>query len=102
MQNVLVNEKALESTESHVTRNIPPYNASATTPQEAYVLDQIILKGEWDHLEDIYNILQQGEAVNFSSYPSFIRNRMEKLKKIEVFIYVYSLFGQLLIIGDYL
>ncbi|KAJ1378216.1 RNA polymerase I associated factor, A49-like [Sesbania bispinosa] len=82
MKNVVVNKKALESTESHVSRNIPPYDASATTPQEAYVLDKIILKGEWDYLEDIYNILHLGEA-DFSAYPTFIRNRIQRLKKIK-------------------
>lgn len=92
MKNVVVNKKALESTDSHVSRNVPPYDASATTPQEAYVLDKIILKGEWDYLEDIYNILQQGEEADFSAYPTFICNRIQRLKKIKVFIH-YSLFA---------
>jgi hypothetical protein len=32
MKNVQVKESVLENTEAHVTRHIPPYNASATTP----------------------------------------------------------------------
>ncbi|ESW10773.1 hypothetical protein PHAVU_009G236700 [Phaseolus vulgaris] len=82
MRNVSVNKSALESTESHVSRNVPPYDTSATTPQEAYVLDKIILKGEWDYLEDIYCILHQEEA-DFSSYPTFVRNRIQRLRKIK-------------------
>ncbi|TKY72759.1 DNA-directed RNA polymerase I subunit rpa49 [Spatholobus suberectus] len=83
MKNVVVNKKALESTEAHVSRNIPPYDTSATTPQEAYVLDKIILKGEWDYLEDIYNNLQLGKETDFSAYPTFVRNRIERLRKIK-------------------
>ncbi|XP_061361965.1 uncharacterized protein LOC133305742 [Gastrolobium bilobum] len=82
MKNVVVNKKALESTEALVSRNIPPYDTSATTPQEAYILDQIILKGEWDYLEDIYNILH-GEEADFKAYPTFVCNRIERLKKIK-------------------
>ncbi|MED6197160.1 hypothetical protein PIB30_054131 [Stylosanthes scabra] len=83
MENVVVNELVLENTESHVARNIPPCNLSATTPQEAYVLDQIILKGEWDYLEDIYYNLRKGEEADFSSYPTFVSNRIEKLTNIK-------------------
>ncbi|KAK7413041.1 hypothetical protein VNO78_04878 [Psophocarpus tetragonolobus] len=83
LKNVVVNKKALENTEYHVSRNIPPYDTSATTPQEAYVLDKIILKGEWDYLDDIYNNLQQEKEANFSSYPSFVRNRIDRLRKIK-------------------
>ncbi|WJX26656.1 hypothetical protein P8452_15552 [Trifolium repens] len=83
MKNVQVKESVLANTEAHVTRHILPYNASATTPQEAYVLDKIILSGERNHLQDIYYTLQKGKAADFSIYPTFIRNRIDKLKKIE-------------------
>ncbi|XP_027904924.1 DNA-directed RNA polymerase I subunit RPA49 [Vigna unguiculata] len=83
LKNVSVNKSALESTESHVSRNIPPYDTSATTPQEAYVLDKIILTGEWDYLQDIYKNLHQEEKTDFSSYPTFVRNRVERLRKIK-------------------
>ena len=88
MKNVVVNKAALENTESHVARNIPPYDLSATTPQGAYILDQIILKGEWDYLEDIYHILQRGEEADFSAYPTFVGNRIERLKNIKVSIQI--------------
>ncbi|CAJ2637855.1 unnamed protein product [Trifolium pratense] len=81
MKNVEVKEIAIASTEAHVTRQIPPYNASATTPQEAYVLDEIILTGEWNYLQDIYYGLQKG--ADFSGYPTFICNRIDRLNKIE-------------------
>lgn len=83
MKNVEVKETALANTEAHVTRHIPPYNSSATTPQEAYVLDKIILAEEWNYLQDIYYSLQKEVAADFSLYPSFIRNRINRLKKIE-------------------
>ncbi|KAK7281277.1 hypothetical protein RIF29_09108 [Crotalaria pallida] len=82
MKNV-AKKKALGDTDAHVFRNIPPYDTSADTPQKAYVLDKIILKGEWGYLEYIYNILHMGEA-DFSAYPNFVRNRMQKLRNIPV------------------
>ncbi|XP_057432788.1 uncharacterized protein LOC130725588, partial [Lotus japonicus] len=83
LENVVLNKKALESTETHVSRNLPPYDASATTPQEAYVLDKIILEEDWCDLEDIYNMLQLGEEADFSAYPTFICNRIARLKQIK-------------------
>jgi DNA-directed RNA polymerase I subunit RPA49 len=88
MKNVEVKETALANTEANVTRHIPPYNSSATTPQEAYVLDKIILADEWNYLQDIYYSLQKEEAADFSLYPSFICNRINRLKKIEVLIHI--------------
>lgn len=92
MKNVVVNKEALEGTNAQTTRNIPSYNASATTPQEAYPLDKIILKGEWSFLEDLY-VLLQAESEISANYPSFVRNRMYKLQDIQVCsncIYQYS------------
>ncbi|KAI5445987.1 DNA-directed RNA polymerase I subunit rpa49 [Lathyrus oleraceus] len=83
MKNVEVKGIALANTEAHVTRHIPPYNTSATTPQEAYVLDKIILSLEWNHLQDIYYLLPKGEEADFSGYPTFVRNRIDRLKKIQ-------------------
>lgn len=83
MKNVVVNKEALESTNAQIARNIPTYNASATTPQEAYPLDKIILKGEWSFLEDLYFLLQE-EAEISANYPSFVRNRIYKLQDVQV------------------
>ncbi|XP_028779119.1 DNA-directed RNA polymerase I subunit rpa49 [Neltuma alba] len=82
MKTVVVNKQALESTEAHVSRNIPPHDVSATTPERAYPLEQIIPNVEWDYLQDIYNLLQQ-DGADFEGYPTFIRNRVDRLKKIQ-------------------
>ncbi|RVW51862.1 hypothetical protein CK203_099536 [Vitis vinifera] len=60
LKEVVINKEALESTSAHSARNIPPYDDTATTPQEAYPLDKIIFKGEWDYLLDILNLLHAG------------------------------------------
>lgn len=85
LKNVLVNKQALESTEAHISRNIPPHDVSATTPEQAYPLEKIIPNVEWDYLQDIYNLLQQ-DGADFNGYPTFICNRIERLKKIKVLI----------------
>ncbi|KAI4329132.1 hypothetical protein L6164_021428 [Bauhinia variegata] len=82
MKSVAVNKQALESTDAHISHNIPPYNVAATTPQEAYLLDKIILKGDWDYLEDIFNLLYLEQA-DFSAYPTFICQRIERLREIQ-------------------
>ncbi|KAF7838000.1 DNA-directed RNA polymerase I subunit rpa49 [Senna tora] len=82
MKNIVVNKQALENTEAHVTRNIPPYNVDATTPEEAYPLEKIIPKVEWGYLEDIYDLLHKNGA-DFSGYPTFICNRIDRLKTIQ-------------------
>ncbi|CAH8255761.1 unnamed protein product [Arabidopsis lyrata] len=46
-----INGGALTSTSSIVARKIPPYDASANTPREAYPLDKIIEKEEWDFVQ---------------------------------------------------
>ncbi|KAL6214005.1 hypothetical protein ACLB2K_013443 [Fragaria x ananassa] len=71
-------EDLLEASEGHMVRNTPPFNASATTPQEAYPLDKIISTGEWEFLQDIHKPLK-GE----SQLPQFVRNRIHKLQQIE-------------------
>lgn len=83
IENAPINKDALESTSGHSARNIPPYNSSAITPQEAYPLDGIILTGEWDFLEDIYKILQVGGEVASNAYPTFVCNRIQKLREIQ-------------------
>ncbi|XP_010488984.1 PREDICTED: DNA-directed RNA polymerase I subunit rpa49 [Camelina sativa] len=74
------------STSSIVARNIPPYDASATTPPKAYPLDKIIDEDEREALQDIYLLLQQESvaAAIISAYPVFVRNRLHKLRNIEV------------------
>lgn len=83
IKEVKINKEALESTDSHIARNVPPYNASATSPQEAYPLDKIILKGEWDFLEDIFQLVQVGTEVASNTYPTFVCNRIRKLQEFQ-------------------
>ncbi|EOA32331.1 hypothetical protein CARUB_v10015593mg [Capsella rubella] len=72
------------STSCIVARNIPPYDASATTPIKAYPLDKIIEEEEWDSLQDIYLLLQdESVAAAVNAYPLFVRNRLHKLRDIE-------------------
>ncbi|GMJ16067.1 hypothetical protein like AT3G13940 [Hibiscus trionum] len=76
---VAFDKEALANTSAVVARNIPPHDVSATTPLEAYPLDKIILKGDWDFLGDIHKLLQVGEEVASSAYPHFVCNRIRKL-----------------------
>lgn len=86
IKSMKVNTDALESATTESVLNIPPYNSSATTPEEAYPLEKIILRGEWDFLQDIYKLLQDGEEVKSTAYPSFICNRVHRLEEIQVYV----------------
>ncbi|XP_030525170.1 DNA-directed RNA polymerase I subunit rpa49-like isoform X2 [Rhodamnia argentea] len=79
IKEVAINKEALESTGSHTARNIPPYNSSATTPKDAYPIEKIILKGEWDYIRDILQLLEAGEKVSPDAYPTFVCNRIHKM-----------------------
>jgi DNA-directed RNA polymerase I subunit RPA49 len=67
----------------NTARNIAPNDASACSPQDAYPLDKIILKGEWGFLEDIFELLQVGAEVLPNTYPTFVCNRIHKLQEIK-------------------
>ena len=49
------------------------------TPELAYPLDKIVLKGEWDFLQDIYQQLDVGAELAPNAYPSFVCNRIHKV-----------------------
>ncbi|KHG20725.1 DNA-directed RNA polymerase I subunit rpa49 [Gossypium arboreum] len=83
IEEVAFDKEALANTSSLIARNIPPHDVSATTPLEAYPLDKIILKGDWDFLGDIYKLWQGGEKVETNAYPHFVCNRIRKLDAIE-------------------
>jgi len=83
------NDEALKDTIAAAGPNIPPHDLSAVTPEKAYLLDEIILKGERDYLFDILELLHSGvsEKATFweeNYYASFAVNRIPKLKEIEV------------------
>lgn len=84
IKEVVINKEALESTEPQSILNIPPYNTAATSPEEAYPVDKIIFKGEWNFLKDIYELLQKETEVSWDAYPTFISNRIHKLRQIQV------------------
>lgn len=71
-------------------RNIPPYNSSAVTPEDAYPLHKIISKGERVYLNDILETLESMPKASHdleywvnNHYPSFVVNRLHKLIKIQ-------------------
>lgn len=84
MKKVVINKEAIESTEPQSALNIPPYNTAATSPEEAYPLDKIIFTGEWEFLKDIYYLLDEETKVSWGAYPTFISNRIHKLREIQV------------------
>lgn len=79
----LVTNKDALGTETHNARNIPPHNLVASSPEQAYPLDQIIVEGDHRFLLDVYQHFQKGE-VAWTAYPKFISNRVHKLGDIEV------------------
>ncbi|ESQ48600.1 hypothetical protein EUTSA_v10020760mg [Eutrema salsugineum] len=83
LDKVDVNQSALESTASMVARNIPPHDASATNPREAYPIEKIIESGEWVFLQDIYKLLGQEPRAPTDAYPVFVRNRLYRLDDIK-------------------
>ncbi|KAL4625594.1 hypothetical protein ACB092_05G037600 [Castanea dentata] len=86
IKEVKINKEALigsEGAEATVARNIPPYDANAATPQEAYPLDKIILMGEWDYIADIFELLQEKPKLASNAYPTFVNNRIDKLQGIQ-------------------
>ncbi|XP_051134785.1 uncharacterized protein LOC127253994 [Andrographis paniculata] len=79
-----INKEALEAINSTVNaENVPPYNLDATSPDMAYPLDQIILKGDWDYLLDVFELAEAGTGMDPSAYPSFVCNRFDKLHDVE-------------------
>lgn len=80
LEGVEINKDALESATTFVSSNIPPHDPCATSPQMAYPLEKIILKGEWDYLLDIFELLQEGQKVSPPAYPVFVCNRIRNLK----------------------
>ncbi|KAL9259192.1 DNA-directed RNA polymerase I subunit RPA49-like protein [Drosera capensis] len=79
----VMNKLTLETGESGISGNIPPHNLLADTPEKAYPLNKIILKGEWVYLKDIWELLQSNEQVKADIYPSFVCNRVYKLDLIQ-------------------
>ncbi|KAL0441379.1 UNVERIFIED_CONTAM: hypothetical protein Sradi_0076800 [Sesamum radiatum] len=61
LKGIEINTEALEAiTSTTNSRNVPPYDLDATSPDKAYPLDKIILKGEWDYLLDVFELAEAG------------------------------------------
>ncbi|KAL0719504.1 hypothetical protein Bca4012_068828 [Brassica carinata] len=80
LDKVEFNISALEATSAVVARNIPPHNASATNPRDAYPIQQIIENGEWASLQAVYKLLQEEAGAATDGYPAFVRNRLYRLR----------------------
>ncbi|KAL3623530.1 hypothetical protein CASFOL_032346 [Castilleja foliolosa] len=84
LKGIKINTEAIEAIASTANqRNIPPYNVEATSPEMAYPLDQIILKGDWNYLVDIFELVEAGLDVSSDVYPSFVCNRVHKIGNIK-------------------
>ncbi|KAF8379204.1 hypothetical protein HHK36_028633 [Tetracentron sinense] len=83
IEGVVINKEALESAGAYTARNIPPHDSTATTPEKAYPLEKIILKGEWDYLLDVLELIQSEAEIDTKAYPSFVCNRFHKLGEIQ-------------------
>ncbi|KAL1533412.1 DNA-directed RNA polymerase I subunit RPA49-like [Salvia divinorum] len=84
LEGIKVNMEALEAVSSTANaRNIPPHDLEANEVEMAYPLDRIILKGEWDYLQDIFHKVHGGSELAQDVYPSFVLNRVHTVQKIK-------------------
>ena len=88
LKDVEVNKEATIDASVQMSHNIPPYDLSATVPEKAYIIDEIINMREWEHLLDIFWLLEaeetSAESLLEKGYPSFVCNRIQKLREIQV------------------
>ncbi|PIA59672.1 hypothetical protein AQUCO_00400516v1 [Aquilegia coerulea] len=82
-QHVKLNEKALATASGAPSRNIPPHDSTAVTPEKAYPIDRIIFPGEWNSLLDVLELVQSKADIAPSTYPIFVCNRIHKLREIQ-------------------
>lgn len=75
-------EQAVETANSAVARNIPPYDPTANTPQKAYLLDEMITTDVWGVLASEVSKLKAA-GPGSKAYPPFVLNRLKKIR-IEV------------------
>ncbi|KNA24668.1 hypothetical protein SOVF_013550 [Spinacia oleracea] len=75
-----IDATALKSSSSDTPHSVPPHDLSATTPEKAYLLEKIILKGEWEYVKDVMELLQSGQEVKPDVYPSYVCNRCYKVE----------------------
>ncbi|XP_078429520.1 DNA binding / DNA-directed RNA polymerase [Wolffia australiana] len=87
MKGVEVNKEAFVGSSGNTFSHIPPHDLTATSPEKAYIIDEIIQKREWNHLLDVFYNLESTESSSESweqkGYPTFVCNRIQKLKEIQ-------------------
>ncbi|KAG9441916.1 hypothetical protein H6P81_017770 [Aristolochia fimbriata] len=83
-------KESFENKVGYGEHNIPPHDVTATSPENAYPLDNIIFEGEWNYLSDILELLQSTSAATLSStfwedkgYPTFVCKRIHRLIQIQ-------------------
>eukprot|EP00249_Psilotum_nudum_P011723 c23346_g1_i1 orf=74-1456(+) len=83
---VLTASEALEQADSSVRRNIPPHDPLATSPENAYLIDEIITMDERTSLRDMEMLRRaardHGKAQKLreeNQYPAFVLNRLSSL-----------------------
>ncbi|KAI3855116.1 hypothetical protein MKX03_018510, partial [Papaver bracteatum] len=79
---VLANATAGDDSEP--ARNIPYHDTTAETPERAYPIEKIISKGENEILQKALHYLFYTEKIALEAFPIFVRNRIQKMKEIEV------------------
>ena len=72
-----------------IVRNIPPYDPTADTSENVYLLDEIIPKTIRHHLLEIVDHFESGE-ISSKGYGTFVSNRVQKLEKLQVISYPLS------------
>lgn len=77
------NVNANDRQEPVLVRNIPPYDPTADTSENAYLLDEIIPKSMREHLLEIVRHFESGE-ISSKGYGSFVSKRVHKLKELQV------------------
>lgn len=90
MKDIQLNRSANENT-AKVVLNVPPHDLSASTPEKAYLLNKIIPKDEWKHLNNILEMVIYGKDLDTTSefyrsgtYPCFVVNRLGKIRETKV------------------
>ncbi|AQK48980.1 uncharacterized LOC100284469 [Zea mays] len=76
------NVNANDRQEPVLVRNIPPYDPTADTSENAYLLDEIIPKSMREHLLEIVRHFESGE-ISSKGYGSFVSKRVHKLKELQ-------------------
>jgi len=65
-----------------IVRNIPPYDPTADTSENVYLLDEIIPKTIRHHLLEIVDHFESGE-ISSKGYGTFVSNCVQKLEKLQ-------------------